>query len=258
MEIDKNIHEKLDQRKIQPSASAWERLSNQLDTHERRKRRRAFFYISSAASILLLISVFLLSTKSSNELNLPSETEKTIVTAPLNSEAFKKKLDDLIEKNEIILVEDKTPKKEVPSIQVVKKEKQQNRKEASTLKPLEVIAKKEKPKLKQKEKTIITAVAVAKPKSDSRISVDSDALLYAVTHTEAEVIAYYKKYRIDRRDVLNTIKLELKKSNLKINAQTILAEVERDIDDASFKRNFMSIIKKRVSDIATAIASRND
>jgi ABC-type uncharacterized transport system substrate-binding protein len=104
------------------------------------------------------------------------------------------------------------------------------------------------------------AVSPEKKSRKTRISVNSDALLYSVTHTEEEVIAYYKKYQLNRKDIINSIEQQLRKSNLKVavNASTILAEVEREIDDASFKKNFMKIIKRRVSDLATAIASRND
>lgn len=63
---------------------------------------------------------------------------------------------------------------------------------------------------------------------------------------------------MDRDALLNTIKLELKKSNLKVNPNSILAEVERTIDDDDFQNNFLKSLKSKVSDIASAIASRND
>ena len=83
-------------------------------------------------------------------------------------------------------------------------------------------------------------------------------MLFAVTHSQKEVKAYYAKYQINRDDVLKTIKSELKKSNLKVNPETILAEVERSIDDDDFQNNFLKNLKRKVSDIATAIASRNN
>jgi low affinity Fe/Cu permease len=258
MEIDKNIESKFRERTIQPSTSAWERLSNQLDAYERRKRRRKFFYISSAASILLFISIFLLSTKS-NTLQDQSVPETTIVKAPIDEKSFKEKLDDIIEKNEVITVESEIPKKELITKKVIKKKSAAHTKKLLPIEipktiTKEIIAENEIPKAKDTE----SPIKVISKKRNSRISVNSDALLYSVTHTEEEVIAYYKAHKLDREDVLNTIKQQLRKSNLKIDAKTILAEVERDIDDASFKKNFMKIIKKRVSDIATAIASRND
>jgi glycerol-3-phosphate dehydrogenase len=99
---------------------------------------------------------------------------------------------------------------------------------------------------------------ITKQDQNSTIKVNADDLLYAVTHTPKEVKKYYAKYNIDREDVLKTIRNELKKSNIKVNPNTILAEVERTIDDEFFENTFMKSLKRRVSDIAVAIASRND
>ena len=57
---------------------------------------------------------------------------------------------------------------------------------------------------------------------------------------------------------MRIIKNELKQSNIKLNPETILAEVEKNIDEDNFKNNFMQFLKKRVVDIASAIASRNE
>ena len=57
--------------------------------------------------------------------------------------------------------------------------------------------------------------------------------------------------------MLKTIEDELKKSNLKIDPNIILAEVERTIDDEEFKGDFMQKLKSKISDIAVAIVDRN-
>lgn len=257
MEIDKNIKNKLEERAIQPSVSAWERLSDQLDTHARRKRRRQFFYISSAASILLLVSIFLLWTKN-DIVERPMIPEETIVIVPIDTNAFKNKFDAIIEKDVTSITDNSNLKKET-IVKKISKEKKgiQIEKKIPIITP-KIVSKEVVAEHKEPVSKSTPQILEKKTKRHSRVSVDSEALLYSVTHTEAEVIAYYRKYKIDRNDVLSSIKKELKKSNLKIDANSILAEVERDIDDASFKKNFMSIIKKRVSDIASAIASRND
>ncbi len=259
MGIDKDIKDTFKDRAIQPSSSAWERLSDQLDRYARRKRRRRFFYIGSAASILLLVSIFLVSTRT-NVVDDPIQPEKMMVKEEVQVPEIKKDQDHLSKMNDAVIVNTVISEKEVAEKRNVHKKKATK---AKKLIPVNI------------PKKIITEEAVAvieKPESNtkgskstfenskkpSRISVNSDALLYSVTHTEEEVVAYYRAHKLDREDVLNSIKLQLKKSNLKIDARTILADVERDIDDASFKENFMKLIKKRVSDLATAIASRND
>ena len=93
---------------------------------------------------------------------------------------------------------------------------------------------------------------------NSRIKINSIDLLYAVTHNKEDVKTYYARHSLDREDILRTIKGELKKSNIKVNPETILAEVERTIDDDDFQNNFMKSLKNKISDFATVIASRND
>ena len=112
--------------------------------------------------------------------------------------------------------------------------------------------------IKSLEKSILEESKILKRDPNSAIKINADDLLFAVTHSPKEVSAYYAKYNVNRNDVLRTIKSELKKSNFKIDPNTILAEVERTIDDDIFQNNFMNSLKRKVSDIAEAIASRND
>ncbi|MFT5212416.1 MAG: hypothetical protein ACI9WV_000119, partial [Patiriisocius sp.] len=49
--LDNNVKEKFGQREIAPSASAWERLSAQLDEQPKQKKKGWFFYAGYAASI---------------------------------------------------------------------------------------------------------------------------------------------------------------------------------------------------------------
>ena len=55
--IDTHFADKLKDRKINPSTSAWERLSVQLDKEQQKKKRKRFLYLSYAASVAVLISI---------------------------------------------------------------------------------------------------------------------------------------------------------------------------------------------------------
>lgn len=281
--LDREIREKLQNREIQPSASAWERLSAQLDAVEEKKKRNWFLYVGYAASIALIVSLFFfLQKKDQNESDIPENVlVEQEVKEPTNDKT--KEFNTLPAENDAI-VENKT--------EVVEKkpEKKVEKKSVPTFKktitdPKTVIAQQEKPKVlpKKEDKTLVdekkfkefvqndkTVVAeVSKEKKDiakttkkeiktNSISVDSDALLFSVTNTREDIRAYYKKYKIDRQEVLLAIEKELKKSSLQIDPKTILAEVERDVNEESFQNNFYQFIKKRVSGVATAIANRNN
>jgi len=262
--LDNSIKEKLQDRTINPSASAWERLSVQLDEQPKQKKKGWFFYVGAAASILLLISVGFLFLNKNEDLK-PSEI---IVDTPIDTTIIDAKVDQFI--NEIpvekaIVMVDKVKDEQnvksnsrvIPS--KVKQSVSDNKFTSSKIPSNDnVIAKIEEKSenLPTKEENVQKEFLKQDP--NSSIKINSEDLLYAVTHSSVEVKEYYAKYDITREDVLRTIKGELKKENIKVNPNAILAEVERSIGEEDFQNNFLNSLKKRVTDIATAIASRND
>ena len=278
--IDKEIAEKLKDRTFKPSVSAWERLSSQLDEQETKKKRNWFLYVGYAAGIALLFSVGISFFGEDSEI-VP--TKEIIVNAPIDTLQFDdSKLKELVPVEEAIVESENGDKR--TKNQDTRQEEINNKKSIVIVNKVKqslnnnktVIAKNDKPIIKKsiviptKENTSkLEGVVIAKvdkiekqnttleKASNSRIKVNSEDLLYSVTHTPAEVKAYYAKYNVKREDILKTIKYELKKSNLKINPNTILAEVESNIDDDLFQNNFMQKLKLKISDIAVAIVDRN-
>ena len=264
--IDKNIKKKFENRTFEPSTSAWERLSNKLDEQPKQKKIGWFFYIGAAASVLLLVSISIKIFSDKTTEILPVEE---IVITPIDTTIIDKKIEKFI--NEIPVEEALVKKEEVEKESKIKTnvlaKKENNKKKSNKIKSI----KKEKIEIAKLEdevkKNVISSELkesslkeskILKQNPNSRIKINSEDLLFAVTHSSKEVKEYYAKYNLNREDVLKTIKGELKKSNLKVNPETILAEVERTIDDDDFQNNFMKSLKRRVSDIASAIASRND
>lgn len=286
--FEKEIQQKLNQRKIQPSDSAWERLSDKLDSEGQQKKKGWLLYIGYAASIALIISLFFLG--NTDETETP---ENTIVQQEITVPKIDKKLNQI---KELVITKDvftstspsrilentvKSDEKKKPSI-LKKKELFKNPNLLKT--DQSVIAQKPKTNIENTidpnidktinfKETVENGSAIVNNKlenqnklidsskfsiSKTSISVDSDALLFAVTHSKEEIRGYYKKYRISQAKVLKTIQDELNKNNLKIDPSTILAEVEREVNEESFQNNFYQFIKKRVSDVAVAIANRNN
>lgn len=259
--LDNNIKEKLQNRTFKPSASAWERLSIQLDEQPQQKKRGWFFYIGAAASILLLVAIGLKIFSSNKEIITPNVI---IVDNPIDTVLIDHKIKEFI--NEVPVEEAlvKVEKVEEKLIKVI-----DNRVIAKKIKQ-PVLSKKIKlvAQVEEKETKITNSINVTSAKDrvikiqkqdpNSRIKINSEDLLFAVTHSPKQVEEYYANNNLTRNDVLKTIESELKKSNIKVNPNSILAEVERTIGEEDFQNNFMKSIKKRVSNIATALASRNN
>lgn len=272
--LDQDVREKLQERAIQPSASAWERLSSQLEDAQQKRKNKWFLYMGYAASVLLVASlVFFLQQQESTEVqntlvqkeiknpfkdeknniqNTIKDQDRTVIAEGVKTES----LDaiDIKESNKVKNIEtkDNNPKfSSLPPVLV----KQQQIKESE----IEVSLKKIN-ELHLEENTQIASIDndSAKINETKRISVDSEALLVSVTSSREEITAFYQKYKVNRAKVLATIQTELNRSNLKIDPNTILAEVEKDVNEENFQNNFYQFIKKRVSNVAIAIANRNN
>ena len=283
--IDKIVRDSLKSRTIQPSNSSWERLSNRLDIAQEKKRKNWFLYTGYAASVLLLISVaFFMNTDDVTEPITPNpvvtspiiDTTKFVKptiknTAPLETVIVKKdkveekksqkntlvkkrrpqiKQAKIIEKNPVVLAHNKS------NIKVENKETPiENRIKIDVNSLLKSV---DQTTAKVAETTIVIPNKTKKYLQNSTIKINSDALLYAVTNPGKDVNEYYKKYDIDRNDVLKNIQKELNKTNLKIDANTLLTDVERKIDEETFKKSFMQVVKGKITGLASAIANRNN
>jgi len=280
--LDQDIREKLQGREIQPSESAWERLSSQLDDAQKKRKKGWFLFMGYAASILLLLSLFLFLNKGDDKTEVQDhilvdqdvkvpEIDKTkdFKSLPVENEAIVKnetqdfqtgdKRQGTKDKRQQNVVKEKiAPKFKSPSQEPVIA----NQTIPEDIK-VEVIDQKLK-EFTRTEETIVANNESTIQKDSGRFSkkegiyVDSEALLLSVTGTREDLRAFYQKYKVDRAAVLATIEEELKKSSLKIDPNTILAEVEKDVNEENFQNNFYRFIKKRVSDVATAIANRNN
>ncbi|WP_417784988.1 hypothetical protein [Tenacibaculum sp.] len=252
--IDKHIAEKLKNRELKPSNSAWERLETRLDSQEAIKKRNWFLYVGYAAGLALLISFGVIYFIDSDSKTPIKEVivNTSIDTLKINNkgiEEFIKNTDEAV----VELEENKQKKQSQNKKKTIKETKKPILKEEIAFKNIqneklpkeEVVAELNEPVIQEKKNSI------------SRVKVNSDDLLFSVTHTPSEVKEYYAKHKLKREDVLKTIEDELKKSNLKIDPNTILAEVERTIDDEEFKGDFMQKLKSKISDIAVAIVDRN-
>ena len=273
---DNNIKEKFAKREIVPSASAWERLSIQLDNQPKNKKRSWFLYIGYAATILILISVGVYTFSSNSLERMPLEDvlvkqeidtvqilhkidkvfkEVPIEKALVKSEIIKEKQIDtfILEKvsiNQSIarIDTDEILKKEAGTHVIIIESK-----ENSSVVSIE----ENKAIITPTKETIINKTST-QPILKSRIKVNAEELLYAVTNESKYPLTISFERNTNRAELLTTIKNELEKSNFKVDPKIILAEVERAINDDFFQNNFLETIRRNITNLATTVANRNN
>ena len=273
---DNNIKEKFAKREIVPSASAWERLSIQLDNQPKNKKRSWFLYIGYAATILILISVGVYTFSSNSLERMPLEDvlvkqeidtaqilhkidkvfkEVPIEKALVKSEIIKEKQIDtfILEKVSI-----NQPIARIDTDEILKKEAGTHviiieSKENSSVVSIE----ENKAIITPTKETTITKTST-QPILKARIKVNAEELLYAVTNESKYPLTISFERNTNRAELLTTIKNELEKSNFKVDPKIILAEVERAINDDFFQNNFLETIRRNITNLATTVANRNN
>ena len=273
---DNNIKEKFAKREIVPSASAWERLSIQLDNQPKNKKRSWFLYIGYAATILILISVGMYTFSSNSLERMP--LEDVLVKQEIDTAQILHKIDKVFKevpiekalvKSEIIkekqidtfILEKVSIKQSIARIdtdEILKKEAGTHviiieSKENSSVVSIE----ENKAIITPTKETIINKTST-QPILKSRIKVNAEELLYAVTNKSKYPLTISFERNTNRAELLTTIKNELEKSNFKVDPKIILAEVERAIKDDFFQNNFLETIRRNITNLATTVANRNN
>ncbi len=273
---DNNIKEKFAKREIVPSASAWERLSIQLDNQPKNKKRSWFLYIGYAATILILISVGVYTFSSNSLERMP--LEDVLVKQEIDTAQILHKIDKVFKevpiekalvKSEIIkekqidtfILEKVSIKQSIARIdtdEILKKEAGTHviiieSKENSSVVSIE----ENKAIITPTKETIINKTST-QPILKSRIKVNAEELLYAVTNESKYPLTISFERNTNRAELLTTIKNELEKSNFKVDPKIILAEVERAIKDDFFQNNFLETIRRNITNLATTVANRNN
>ena len=273
---DNNIKEKFAKREIVPSASAWERLSIQLDNQPKNKKRSWFLYIGYAATILILISVGVYTFSSNSLERMP--LEDVLVKQEIDTVQILHKIDKVFKEVpfEKALVESEIIKeKQIDTFILEKVSINQSiaridtdeilKKEAGT--HVIIIESKENSSVVsiEENKAIITPTketiinkTSTQPILKSRIKVNAEELLYAVTNESKYPLTISFERNTNRAELLTTIKNELEKSNFKVDPKIILAEVERAINDDFFQNNFLETIRRNITNLATTVANRNN
>lgn len=267
LKFEEHIKDKMEQRKLQPSADAWERLNNQLDSDaSKKKNNKAFWWLGIAASI---VGVFLVVTVMIN-----SEKQNTIIPTIVETENIDPTTNDVDFNNEITnssednknntedhITEEKSPNKNRGQKQKPNKPtllKQQINTEQNKLVPTtnnDAVAdvnmrqnEENKPKKVNVIKALtnedlrVQAVAAEIRKLQEQNASKLDSELDALLNEAQKEIALEKLYK----QAIETV-----------NADALLEGVEQDID-ISFRDRVFNALKDSYKTVKTAVAERNN
>jgi hypothetical protein len=242
--LEKQIKEKLNSREIQPSAQAWDRLDAMLSVAEDKKPKRSFKWLYIAASVIGFVFFGMLFYNQNQENSIIDNSNQIIVDTEVepalqpstNSENSNQSSTEqsIIKKRTEILGSQ-------PSKGIVKNESQIAKNDV----------KKATQKQQNREQKIQEFVKINEPKQE----------------IIAEVIQQktIEKSTIDNNALQTTLvennKTEIKvqnKSKLKIDASTLLSQVDGEIEDLSFRQKAIKTISKNFKSAKEAVVLRNN
>jgi len=269
---DTNIKQKFAKREIVPSASAWERLSKELDGQPKHKKRGWLLYTGYAATVLILISVGIY-TFSRNAI-ADEILENVLVKQEIDTVQILHKIDKVFnevplekaivkavivkEKLETSILEKSSVEQSIAEIEADKILKKEADTPVVTKEIRSVVIVEEKKAIVIPIKETIINKTTTQPILKARIKVNAEELLYAVTNESKYPFTISFERNTNRAELLATIKNELEKSNFQVDPKIILAEVELAIKDDFFDNNFLETIRKSIESFATAAVNRNN
>ena len=243
--IETQIREKLNARELQPSPQAWDRLDAMLSVAEEKKTKRSPFlslpYIGIAASILVFVTVglFLFNPKNSD-----IKTNETIVI----NEGVKDTTKTISTPSEPKLKENTTPNPQSqPLVQIEKvplhtnqnsinKKAKENQNQISIIN--QSINKSNQQTINQKPQEIVAF----SPKKEETI------MSPKATVVNPETIVASNE-NVSKKEVLTN-------SKVKVNANSLLSEVDGELE-LSFREKVFKKVTKNYKEVKVALANRN-
>ena len=256
IKLEDKLKDKLESRSLQPSADAWNSLSDRLDKEEDRNNIKLFWWLGIAASILGVILVttqFYKTNEVTKELPVivDTKTEDQRNSEPVNTE---KHFIITEEKNDIIEDARTTEVASVSNTNAVEKQ-DRVKKNYSSSQP-------------EKEQVLVASQEVTKTK------ISEDKPVKTLTHEELkviEVVDVIKQLQSSESSVsdkeIDSLLKQAQREILKqliydettrtVNAEALLQDVEVELEQ-SFRDKVFEALRSGYDSVKTAVAERNN
>ncbi|MGX1928944.1 hypothetical protein [Flagellimonas sp. 2504JD4-2] len=237
--LEKHIKKTLEERRIAPSAQAWEEVSSQIKVEQKQSGNKWFLAVAASFIGILLISVFFFRAET------PSDNTQQVVDKENQQEEFiQPNQDDLIpldiEQNttEVVATDTQTKFEEKSSVEgLASDDAQETISEIVENQPLkDNILNTPEGLIAQKVNEVVAQVALLETMNDEVSEAEVDSLLRAA-----------------QRQILSDQIL----NSGKVDAMALLTEVEDELDE-SFRDQIFDALKDGYFKLRTAVADRNN
>lgn len=218
--IEKQIKEKLNQREIQPSANAWDRLDAMLSVEEQ-KPKRSYKWLSIAAVFVgfTLIGIFMMNKENSTENVIPSNP--------------------IVVENETKVIENETTTEIENSLSEVK--------ESDAV-------------VHQSTKKIEKPSTEINPKKDYLLDSHSKKEEIIVENQSKESKSKYINAQSLLAEIETGEKIEIpnisKNPSVKVDANSLLSSAEKEVDE-TFRDKVIESLNKKYNSVKSSLANRN-
>ncbi len=241
--LEKHIKDRLEERKITPSAQAWDKIAAQIDTEEKPKQRGWYLYAIAASFIgILLVSIFFFKPEQPEGNTIPVEvvednnSKKDLIQPKEENINFKNK----VQKESAVAEIDSNSTREDPSLDF-----------KPVVLPIE---------------TEVAEETVKNPIQDSFLSDSNDLITQKVNEIVAQVtLLETTNEEVTDAEVDSLLRAaqsqilseELFAENGAVDAMALLSEVEGELD-GSFRDQIFDALKEGYFKLRTAVADRNN
>ena len=270
IKFEEHIKEQLEERRIEPSAAGWERLSGQLDMQQGKKKNKRVLWMSIAASFIIgvgLTAVFLQNntTDAGPVVVMPEKTETQKVIKENSEKLNAPLLDTQMAEEQVAQL--KTPiSKGAQKI----KETKTTQKRKATREQLPVMSNNiteavattnttqnsQKASVQQENQTAISPFKESVVLKDITLQRDIEAVAQTenkevVTDQEIDALLSNAQRDIISDQLINN-------GNITIDANALLLDVEAEVDPQRFKDKIFRALKQEVGKAVDAVANKDN
>ncbi|NNK87355.1 MAG: hypothetical protein HKO90_03650 [Flavobacteriaceae bacterium] len=255
LKMEEEMKQKLEDRRISPSADAWQRLNDRLDKNERPKPGAYFWWIGLAAACIVLLMLLKTVPESNHNNTIPvivdtgeeqAEPTLTVGNDPQPSAGeVEDEVKNRIQVKQEALVESINRSEENKAGKRLLKKDSPASGLAQSMKPRE----EESDDFVEKNKAIINDYENL-PETTIADNTNTDANSQEISNAELDDLLEQARKRLNLEE-------PLKNQEVRVRAQALLDDVEEDLDRSFRERVFKTLVSGFES-VKTVVAERNN